>query len=140
MLPTGGPRVDQAVVVAEDLVASGFTGDATVEVAALRRDAARSDAEPLVLAMLAEHGIDLPTPQDEEAEYQLLLRAFGFWDLPLRDFYSPFLHRLPAWDEQGDLERALIALFDDLDHATEPAHKLAVEERMRAKVREALGP
>ena len=121
-------------------MASGFTGDATVEVAALRRDAARSDAEPLVLAMLAEHGIDLPTPQDEEAEYQLLLRAFGFWDLPLRDFYSPFLHRLPAWDEQGDLERALIALFDDLDHATEPAHKLAVEERMRAKVREALGP
>jgi len=31
----GGPRIDQAVAVAEDLVASGFSGDATIEVAAL---------------------------------------------------------------------------------------------------------
>lgn len=61
VVPTGGPRIDQAVALAEDLVASGFIGDATVEVAALRRDASRSDAEPLVRNMLAEHGIDLPT-------------------------------------------------------------------------------
>ena len=114
-------------------------GGATVEVAALRRDAARSDAEPLILAMLAEHGIDLPTPEDAEAEYQLLLRAFGFWGLPMGDFYSPFLHRLPAWDEQDDLEHALIVLFDDLDHVTEPAQKREVEERMRATVRDARG-
>jgi len=138
MLPTGGPRIDQAVILAEDLVAAGFAGEATVEVAALRRDSVRSDAEPLVLNMLAEHGIDVPTPENEEAEYQLLLRAFGFWNLPMADFYSPFLHRLPAWDEQDELERALIVLFDDLDHATDPAQKREVEDRMRAAVRDAL--
>jgi phytoene dehydrogenase-like protein len=90
--------------------------------------------------MLAEHGIDLRAPEDEAAEYQLLLRAFGFWDLPMRYFYSPFLHRLPAWDEQDELQRALTVLFDDLDHATEPAQKREVEERMRATVRNAIGP
>jgi hypothetical protein len=140
MFPTSGPRIDRAVAVAEDLVASGFTGDATVEVAALRRDAVRSDAEPLVLAMLAEHGIAVPEPEDEEAEYQLLLRAFGFWDLPLGDFYSPFLHRLPPWDAQDDLHRALNLMFDELDHATDPAQKREVEQRMRTTVRDAIGP
>jgi len=139
VVPPGCPQIDQAVMLAEDLVASGFPGDATVEVAALRRDAARSDAEPLVRSMLAEHGIDLPTPSDEDAEYRLLLRAFGFWDLPMGDFYSPFLQRLPTWDEQDDLDRALIVLVDDLDHATDPAKKREVERRMRAAVRDALG-
>lgn len=89
--------------------------------------------------MLAEHGIALPTPTDEEAQYRLLLRAFGFWDLPMGDFYSPFLHRLPGWDQQDDLERTLIVLFDDLDHATETSQKRGVEERMRAAVRDVLG-
>ena len=139
VVTTSGPRIDQAVALAEDLVASGDTGDATVEVASLRRDAALSEAEPLVRNMLAEHGIDLPTPTDQEAQYRLLLRAFAFWDLPLGDFYSPFLHRLPAWDQQDDLERALIVLFDDLGHATDPRQKHEVEERMRAAVRDALG-
>jgi hypothetical protein len=126
------------VVLAEDLVASGFVGDATVEVAALRRDAARSDAEPLVRNMLAECGIDLPLPEDVDAEYRLLLKAFGFWDLPIADFYSPFLHRLPSWDEQNALERTLIHLFDDLDRATDPAQKHEIVQRMRAAVRDAL--
>ena len=139
VLHTGGPRIEHAVALAEDLVASGFNGDATVQVAALRRDAARSDAEPLVRTMLAEHGIDLPLPADGDAEYRLRLMAFGFWDLPMGDFSGPFLHRLPAWDEQDDLERALIILFEDLDGATTPAQKGEVEERMRAVVRDTLG-
>ncbi|TCO44929.1 hypothetical protein EV646_109101 [Kribbella antiqua] len=126
------------MVLAEDLVASGFMGDATVEVAALRRDATRSDAEPLVLDMLAECGVDLPIPEDEDAEYRLLLTAFGFWDLPIVDFYSPFLHHLPSWDEQDALEHTLIHLFDDLDHATDPAQKHEIVQRMRAAVRDAL--
>jgi hypothetical protein len=137
-IPGRGPRIDEAVVLAEDLVASGFMGDATVEVAALRRDATRSDAEPLVRNMLAQCGIDLPIPEDEDAEYRLLLEAFGFRDLPIADFYSPFLHQLASWDEQDALERTLIRLFDDLDHATDPAQKHEVVQRMRAAVRDAL--
>ena len=56
ILPTG-PRVDVAVAVAEDLVASGSSGTATMEVAALRRDAPLSDVEPLLHSMLVEHAV-----------------------------------------------------------------------------------
>ena len=130
--------MEGAVVLAEDLVAAGYTGEATLEVACLRRDAPRSDAEPLVQSMLAEHGIDLPVPVDEDAAYELLLRAFGFWDLPVADLYVPFLNRVPAWEEQDELDRTLFLLFEELDHTTDTALKPAVVERMRVAVRDAL--
>jgi len=138
MLPVGGPRMEVAVVLAEDLVAAGYSGQATLEVASLRRDAVRSDAEPLVQRMLAEHGIDLPVPVDEDAEFDLLLRAFGFWDLPVADLYVPFLNRLPAWEKQNDLQRTLLELFEELDHTTDTSLKPAVVDRMRQVVRAAL--
>lgn len=134
----GGPDIERAVVLAEDLVAAGLTGNATVEVAALPRDAIRSDAEPLVRDMLAEHGIESPVAEDAAAEYLVLLRAFGFWELPITDFYGPFLHQLPSWGGQNPLERTLIQLLDELDHFAEPAMKAEVVERMRAAVRDAL--
>jgi hypothetical protein len=135
---TGGPRIDEAVILAEDLVVAGFARDATVEVASLRRDAIRSDAEPLVRNMLAEYEIDPPVVEDEAARFRLLLEAFGFWDLPLAYLYSPFLHQLPSWDQQDPLERTLVRLLDDLDHATDPAKKTEVVQSMRAAVRRAL--
>jgi hypothetical protein len=137
-LQAAGPRMDVAVVLAENLVAAGDTCDATLEVAALRRDVIRSDAEPLVLDMLAEHGIELPVPGDHAAYYLLLLRAFGFWDLPVADLYVPFLNRIPPWEEQDDLDRKLMLLFEELDHTTSTAMKAAVVERMRAAVRNVL--
>lgn len=136
--PPGGPRMEVAVVLAEDLVAAGFTGEATLEVGVLRRDAIRSDAEPLVRRMLTEHGIDLSLPVDEAASYELLLRAFALWDLPAADLHLPFLNRVPAWDEQDELDRTLFRLFEELDHTTNTALKPAVVERMRAAVRNAL--
>jgi hypothetical protein len=135
---TGGPRIDEAVILAEDLVAAGFAGGATVDVASLRRDAIRSDAEPLVRNMLGEYEIDLPIVEDGAARFRVLLQAFGFWDLPLVYFYSPFLHQLPSWDEQDPLERTLVRLLDDLDHETDPAKKTEVVQIMRAAVRSAL--
>lgn len=135
VIPGLGPRFDEAIVLAEDLVAAGVAGTATVEVAVLRRDALGSDAEPLVRNMLAEFGIDVPIPEDEEAEYRLLLKGFGFWELPVFDFYSPFLHRLPSHAEQDGLQRTLTTLLDELDNATDPADKQAIVQRMRAAVR-----
>ena len=135
ILPTG-LRVDYAVAVAEDLVASGHTGEATVEVAALGRDALRSDAEPLVRAMLSEHHIHVPVIQVENSEYQVLLRAFGYWDLPLYFFEGPFYERIPAWHDQSPLDRALVTMLDERDHLTTPAEREAVERQMRAVVRE----
>jgi hypothetical protein len=138
MWRTGGPRIDEAVILAEDLVVAGFAGAATVDVASLRRDAIRSDAEPLARDMLAEYEIDLPVVEDDAARFRVLLQAFGFWDLPLADFYSPFLHQLPSSNEQDPLERTLVLLLDDLDHATDPAKKAEVVQSMRAAVRRAL--
>lgn len=138
MFPVGGQRMDVAVVLAEDLIAAGYTGKTTLEVACLRRDATRSDAEPLVQNMLAEHGIHLPVPVDEDAAYKLLRRAFGFWDLPVADLYMPFLNRVPAWKQQDELDRTLFLLFEELDHITNTAMKPAVVERMRAAARSAL--
>jgi hypothetical protein len=134
----GGPRVDYAVAAAERLVAAGNTGEATLELAALSRTALLSDAEPLVRAMLAEHGIVVPLDQDENSTYRLLLIAFGYWDLPIYFFEGPFYDRIPAWDDQGPLDRALVILLDKRDQLTAPTDRDSVEQEMRAVVRQHL--
>ena len=72
-----GPRVRDAVVLAEDLLVSGFTGPATVGVASLERGAFQSEAEQPIREMLTEHGIRVPILTSEDDEYRLLLTAFG---------------------------------------------------------------
>ena len=61
----------------------------------------RSDAENPIGEMLAEYGIRVPVPTDEDDEYRLLLTAFGYWNLPLHFFEGPFYVRIPAWEDQG---------------------------------------
>lgn len=82
--------------------------------------------------------IDLPVSVDDDAAYELLLRAFGFWDLPVGDLFQPFLDRLSPWERQDDLQRVLLLMFEELDHTTEMTRKPAVVDRMRAAVRDAL--
>ncbi len=114
---------------------SGFTGEATVKVAALSRDSLGNDSEPLVRAMLSEHRIDVPVTQDEDSEYRVLLRASGYWNLAIHFFEGPFYARIPAWDDQGPLDRALVTMLDQRDHLTTPDDRDAVEREMRAVVR-----
>lgn len=71
-----GPRVQEAVVLAEDLPASGVNGPAILAVASLKRDAIRSEAEQPIREMLAEHGISVPIYTNDDDEYRLLLTAF----------------------------------------------------------------
>ncbi|UQX89246.1 hypothetical protein M6D93_04390 [Jatrophihabitans telluris] len=132
---TDGLRVDDAVVLAEDLLASGVTGQATVTVASLERGAIRSEAEEPIREMLAEHGISVPVFTDEDDEYRVLLTAFGYWNLPLHFFEGPFYARIPAWDAQGPLDRKLVILLDRRDHETSPDARQAVEDELRAAVR-----
>lgn len=129
---------ERAIELACDLIAAGLAPEAVVDVATLSPNETWREAGPVVLAMLATLGIPLPDPSDEAAEWELLLRAFGFWQLPVADFYGPFLHRLPAWDEQSPMERSISCLLDELDRETRPEGKAAVVERMRAAVRDAL--
>lgn len=130
-----GPSVEEAVVLAEDLLASGFTGSATVMVASLPRGAFRSEAEQPIREMLNEHGIRMLVPTDEDDKYRLLLTAFGYWDLPVQFFEGPLYARIPAWDEQLPLDRALVTLLDRRDHETSQDARRSVEAEMRAVVR-----
>lgn len=126
-----------SIDLACDLIVAGFDAPAVLDVAALYPDTTWRDAAQTVEDMLGYLGFAVPAHED--ARWLVILRAFGFSDLPIAEFYSPFLRRLPAWDAQSELERALMALLDDLDHATEPPGKEAVVARMREVVREALG-
>jgi len=129
---------EQAIALAYDLISAGLAPEAVVDVAALRPNETWREAGPVVLAMLATLRIPIPDASDEAAEWELLLRAFGFWELPVADFYGSFLHRLPAWDEQSPMERLITRLLDELDRETTPERKAAVVERMRVAVRDAL--
>jgi hypothetical protein len=84
--------------------------------------------------MRAEHGTSLPVYTNED-EHGLLLTAFGYWNLPLHSFEGPFYVRIPAWDDQGPLDRTLVTLLDRRDHETNPDARQAVEDEMRAAVR-----
>ena len=106
--------------------------------AALSPNETWREADPVVLAMLATLSIPIPDASDKAAEWELLLRAIGFWELPVADFYGPFLHRLPAWEEQSPMERSITRLLEELDGETTPEGKAAVVERMRAAARDAL--
>jgi hypothetical protein len=139
ILPTG-MDVEMAVTLAEDMVASGVGDAATVAVATLPRDSWVSDAEQPVREMLAEHGIEVPQPADEQDEYHVLLRAFGYWGLPIHHFEGPFYVQIPAWDDQGPLDRALVTMLDRRDHETNPEARAAVEQEMRDTVRSHVSP
>ena len=139
ILPTG-LDVTMAVTLAEDMVASGVGEAATVAVATLARDSLVSDAEQPVREMLSEHGIDVPQPHGEQDEYQVLLRAFGYWDLPLYNFEGPFYDQIAAWDDQGPLDRELVTMLDRRDHETTPQARAAVEQEMRDTVRRHVAP
>ena len=70
----------------------------------------------------------------------MLLRAFGYLDLPLHFFEGPFYAASPAWDDQSPLDRVLYALLDKRDHLTSPAERDQVGTEMRSAVRDHLTP
>lgn len=129
-----------AVELAEDLVASGFTGTATEEVAVLPRDILFRDAEPSIQTMLVERGVDLPARGDFEAQYRMLLKTFGYWRLPFAEFFQPFVDLLPVVDKQDRLDRTLNRLFDEWEAAESKEAQREVSERMRAAIRADLAP
>lgn len=129
------PGLDEAIRLAEELVAGGLGGPATLDVASLPIGAAKRDAEPVVRAMLAEFDMKVPQAEDESGLYRMLLWAFGHADLPLERFEGPFYARLTAWDVQDKLDRVLVRLLHERDLLSRPADLAAIEGEMRAAVR-----
>ena len=135
-----GPRVSEAVALAEDLVAAGFSGAGTLEVAALRRDATFADAEPFLRQMLAEFGSEPPPRGDDGAWRRWLVWAFAFGRLPVVDFHGRFLALIPRVEEQTPLDRMVLRQLADVDAETSPTEKSRLVERMRAEARQQLTP
>lgn len=135
-LVLGKSVTEDAVSLACDLLGSRFETNATTDVAALAPSAPWNEAEVPVRAMLREQGVDLPDAGFDP--YEALLRAFGFWNLPVSELEGPFYVRLPAWDEQDELQRELVLLLDQRDGASQPAVRAAIELEMRQAVRLAL--
>ncbi|MEV0291431.1 MULTISPECIES: hypothetical protein [unclassified Kribbella] len=125
----------QAIDLACDLISADLAPEAVVDVAALSPNETWRDAGPVVLTMFETLGMPVPDPSDTTAEWDFLLRAFGFWDLSIANFYGPFMDRLPAWDDQSPIERTLTLLLEELDRETTLRRKSAVVEQMRAAVR-----
>lgn len=64
---------------------------------------------------------------------------FGYWDLALYNFEGPFYVQIPAGDDQGPLDRALVTMPDRRDHETTPEARAEVEQEMRDTLRRRFG-
>lgn len=106
-----------------------------VRVAALDPKSTRSDAQPAIREMLEELGLGIPDRLDADGRYELLRHGVGFWDIPIAIFEGPFYERIPAWDEQGTVDRALVQLLAQRDPITTPADRPAMDGRIRAVAR-----
>jgi hypothetical protein len=127
------------MALACDLIGADVATPPVVAVACLSPDETWRDAAAPILEMLESLGADVPQDADESTAWPIVLRAFGFCDLPLGDFFGPFLTRLPAWDEQDGLDRSLNLLLVELDHAGDPGARDVVVAQMRAAVPDTLG-
>ena len=137
LLSPSASVLDDAIRLAEDLVAGGVGGFATLDVAALSIGAPSRDAEPAVRAMLAEFDLE-PPAEDDVGRYQVLLWLFGHAELPLQTFEQDFYSRLESTDEQTELDRVLMGLSHELDQLYRPADRRRVENEMRGAVRAAV--
>jgi hypothetical protein len=129
--------VTEAIELACDLVSADVAIPQVVAVACLTSGETWRDAGGPIFEMLESLGAEVAV-EDESAAWPVVLRAFGFCDLPLVDFYGPFLAMLPPWDEQDELEHSMILLLDDLDHAVDVQARDVVVAQMRAAVRDAM--
>jgi hypothetical protein len=135
----GSVSVAESIALACDQICADVATPPVVAVASVSAYEARRDAGARILEMLESLGAEVPRVEDDSIAWPIVLRAFGFCDLALVDFFGPFLSRLPAWHEQDGLERSLNLLLDELDHAGEPQARAVVAARMRAAVRDAMG-
>lgn len=130
--------MDEAIELATAMIAAGVEDAATLTVACLSKGESRAVVEPLVLDMLAAHGIAVPSAPNETGRYALLLRAFADGWLPWQEFEGPFYARLLAWDDQSELDQTLVVMLGELDSEATPQGRELVAEAMRCVVGDSL--
>ena len=88
-----------------------------------------------VREMLAEHGVDVPQPGDEQDEYQVLLRALLLETCPSTTSRNRFTFRFPRGTTKGRWTGHSVTMLDRRDNETTPQARAAVEQEMRDTVR-----
>jgi hypothetical protein len=133
VLPGIGPDTDAAIRLACDLVAGERDTAATVEVAGLQYGTALRDAEPLIRQMLVEQGTATAEPDAPESErLAVVLRAVAAGGLGVGEFFGFFMSSVPAWDDQSELQRALVLALNDWADAATPEEKMSSAGIVRA--------
>jgi hypothetical protein len=139
VLPGLGPDVNRAITVACELLARDLDTAGTVAVAALAYGTPLRDAGPVVFDMLREQGFPAPGPGASEAEELItVLRAVAAGGLQVGEFFTFFISRVPAWEQQDELQRRLVVLLNDWGEETTPAGQLAAAAAVRRAAREAV--
>ena len=134
-LPELGDAVVSAIDLAVQLLLHDVDQPTVARVAALDSKTTRSDAESAIREMLKELGLGTPDRLDADGRYELLRHGVGFWDIPIAIFEGPFYERLPAWREQGTVDRALVQLLDQRDRIATTTGWLDLATRIRAVAR-----
>ncbi len=130
-LPGLGPRVEQAVSLAVDLVVADRDTPATLTVASLGRGATLRDSGEDIRSMLREQGVVPPTPPaGEDPAYVTALWAVGLGGLGVGEFSVVFYNFLPSWNEQSDAQRRIAVLLKDWDSESD----LAAREPLTAEI------
>jgi hypothetical protein len=139
VLPGLGPDVNRAITVACELLVRDLDTPGTVAVAALAYGTPLRDAGPVVFDMLCEQGFPAPAPDASEAEeLTTVLRAVAAGGLQTSELFTFFMWRVPAWEQQDELQRRLVVLLNDWDGETTPAGQSAAAAAVRKAARDAV--
>jgi hypothetical protein len=128
----GGLDVNQAITLACDLLVRDLDTPATAAVAGLPWGASLSESGPVIRDMLREQGFPVPGPGGSPAEeFAFVLRAVAAGGLPVSDLYVYFMRRVPAREQQDELQRRLVVLLNDWDGETTPGGMAAAAAAVR---------
>jgi hypothetical protein len=134
-----GPDVNRAITVACELLAQDLDTPATVAVAALAYGTAMRDGGPLIFDMLREQGFPAAAPDASEAEeLTTVLRAVAAGGLETSELYAFFMRRVPAREQQDELQRRLVVLLNDWVEAATPAGQSVAAAAVRRAARDAV--
>lgn len=137
-LPGLGPRVEDAISLALDLLIADRETPATVEVASLGTGATLRDSGDDIRAMLREQAVSPPAPRaGEDAAYTTALWAVGLGGLSVGEFSMVFYHFLPAWSDQSDVQRRLAILLHEWEQESDAEARQPIAATIRQVAAEA---
>lgn len=133
-----GPRVEDAISLAADLLMADRETPATVEVASLGAGATLRDSGDNIREMLREQGVTPPAPPaGEDAAYMTALWAVGLGGISVGEFSVVFYDFLPAWNDQSEVQRRLVRLLHEWDLESDAEARQSIAATIRQIAAEA---